>query len=374
MAQDARSRGPARPQHHGRQRQDLRGGARAQRRAGARGDAVVPRGHGGLRARDAGLAAARDRDDAGDRRPDRGAAHLGARVHGGRRRLLPRRRLRELRRPVGSASRPGRGAGAQPGQGGPARLRPLEGDEGGRGHLVGGPLGGRPPRLAHRMLGDGREGARPGVLDPRRGARPRLPASRERARAIAVRRASVRTGLDAQRAAALHGREDVEVDRERGDDPRRARHLGRGDGARVLPHGALAQADRLLGGDDDRSAGTGGDPPERASRRDAYVRRLGGVRRGARGRLQHARRPRGPPRLGPHGRPGRASPRPRRVRPRDARGPSGAPRRDRRAGRGARCGPGWARLRRGRPATGRDRISRLGSARRGLGYELVPRA
>ena len=86
---------------------------------------------------------------------------------------------------------------------------------------------------------------------------------------------------------------------------------------------------------------------------------------GARGRLQHARRPRGPPRLGPHGRPGRASPRPRRVRPRDARGPSGAPRRDRRAGRGARCGPGWARLRRGRPAAGRDRISRLGSARRG---------
>ncbi len=82
VAQDAGSRGPARPQHHGRQRQDLRGGARAQRRAGARGDRVVPRGHRGLRARDAGLAAARDRDDAGDRRADRGAARLGARVHG----------------------------------------------------------------------------------------------------------------------------------------------------------------------------------------------------------------------------------------------------------------------------------------------------
>ena len=47
----------ARPQHHGRQRQDLRGGARAQRRAGARGDALVPRGHRRLRARDARRAA-----------------------------------------------------------------------------------------------------------------------------------------------------------------------------------------------------------------------------------------------------------------------------------------------------------------------------
>ena len=38
-------RGDARPQHHRRQRQDLRGRARRERRARARGDGVVPRGH-----------------------------------------------------------------------------------------------------------------------------------------------------------------------------------------------------------------------------------------------------------------------------------------------------------------------------------------
>ena len=92
----------------------------------------------------------------------------------------------------------------------------------------------------------------------------------------------------------------------------------------------------------------------------------------ARGRLQHARRPRDPPRLGAHGRPGRASPRPRRVRPRDARVPPRAPRRGRRAGGGARRGPGRAQLRRGRPAPGRDRISRLGGARRGRGLRARP--
>ena len=47
------------------------------------------------------------------------------------------------------------------------------------------PWGRGRPGLAHRVLGDGREGARPGVLDPRRRARPRLPTPRERARPVA---------------------------------------------------------------------------------------------------------------------------------------------------------------------------------------------
>ena len=68
--------------------------------------------------------------------------------------------------------------------------------------------------MAEELLG-------PGVRDPRRRARPRLPAPRERARAVARARPRVRADLDAQRDAALHRREDVEVDGER--DRRSAR-------------------------------------------------------------------------------------------------------------------------------------------------------
>ena len=42
----------------------------------------------------------------------------------------------------------------------PAGLRALEGAQGGRGHLLGVALGRRPARLAHRVLGDGRDRAR----------------------------------------------------------------------------------------------------------------------------------------------------------------------------------------------------------------------
>ena len=45
--------------------------------------------------------------------------------------------------------------------------------------------------------------------------------------------------------------------------PRRARRVGARDAARLLPDGALAQADRLLGGDD----GAGGGPPRHAAER-----------------------------------------------------------------------------------------------------------
>ena len=53
-------------------------------------------------------------------------------------------------------------------------------------------VGPGPAGLAHRVLGDGREAPRAGVRDPRRRARPRLPAPRERARAVARARPRVR--------------------------------------------------------------------------------------------------------------------------------------------------------------------------------------
>ena len=76
-------------------------------------------------------------------------------------------------------------------------------------------MGPRPPGLAHRVLGDEREVPRHRVRDPRRRPRPRLPASRERDRAVAVARPSVRAALDAQRDAPLPRREDAQVARQR---------------------------------------------------------------------------------------------------------------------------------------------------------------
>src|SRR5438132_158692 len=81
-------------------------------------------------------------------------------------------------------------------------------------------LGARPAGVAHRVLGARGGVPRPELRDPRRRPRPRLPPPRERARAVTFARASVRTHLDAQRDAALHRREDVEVGRQRRDDPR----------------------------------------------------------------------------------------------------------------------------------------------------------
>ena len=118
----------------------------------------------------------------------------------------------ELRRALRAPARPDRGAGAEPAEGGPARLRALEGDEGGRGHLLGLALGPRPARLAHRVLRDGREDARARVRDPRRRPRPRLPPPRERARAVAgasdgrSRRSGCTTGCSSSPARRCRSR------------------------------------------------------------------------------------------------------------------------------------------------------------------------
>ena len=81
----ARLARPPRRQHHRRRRQDLsaraRGGSRLARARGAL-RAGLPRGHRPARARAAGRRAARDRDDAADRRADRGARAARARLRG----------------------------------------------------------------------------------------------------------------------------------------------------------------------------------------------------------------------------------------------------------------------------------------------------
>ena len=174
--------------------------------------------------------AAGDRDDARDRRADRGADRRGARLRGGRRRLLRRAELRPLRRALGPAPRRGRvrragragGAQARPG-----RLRALEGDEARRGHVVALALGRRSAGLAHRVLGDGRAAAGARVRGARRRARPDLPPPRERDRAVvldrpsASRRSGRTTGM-----LRLRRREDVEVGGQHRPAPRRARPLG----------------------------------------------------------------------------------------------------------------------------------------------------
>ena len=72
-----------------------------QREARGRRRALVRRGHRPARPRPPGPRAARDRDDPGDRRADRGAGRARPRLRGRRRRLLPRRPLRRLRPAVG---------------------------------------------------------------------------------------------------------------------------------------------------------------------------------------------------------------------------------------------------------------------------------
>ena len=129
------------------------------------------------------------RDDRADQGPHPGPARQRLGLRGRRRRLLPRAlrpRLRLAEPPVGRRHGPGGGGRRLRSQGGSARLRALEGPEGGRGHRLGRALGPRAPGLAHRVLGDGRGGARRRLRGPQRRQRPDLPAPRERGRADAA--------------------------------------------------------------------------------------------------------------------------------------------------------------------------------------------
>ena len=226
LARDEWLRDEARRQRHRHQRQDLRRRAGRERAARRRRDALVRRGHRSARARAAGRRADRGRDRLRPDRDDRAARRARLRVRVGRRRLLPRRAVPRVRPPERPAARPGRGAGAERAQGRSSRLRALEGEQARRGHVVGVALGPRSPGLAHRVLGHVGEAPRPGVRDPRRGARPRVPAPRERDRPVALARPAVRAHLDAQRDAALRRRGDAQVRRQRRLAEGRARPRG----------------------------------------------------------------------------------------------------------------------------------------------------
>ena len=142
--------------------------------------------------------------------------------------------------------------------------------------------------------------------------------------------------------------------------------VGARDGAALPDDGPLAQAARVLAGDDDGRGRAGREPSQRAARRDPRRRATGmPLAARARRRLQHACSARRVPPLGPRGRARRAAPR---ARPSSGSARSGdaveAPAEV--VGARARAGGGarGARLRRvGSPAR-RDRRGRLGGARR----------
>ena len=118
-------------------------------RAGARDDRGLHRRHRGARARPARPRAAGQRDDRADRRADRAADRGRACLRGRRRRLLLGPVLPQLRRTIAPPRRPdgpGRGGRGRRPQARPARLRALEGPQGGRGHGLGRRPGGRAGR------------------------------------------------------------------------------------------------------------------------------------------------------------------------------------------------------------------------------------
>ena len=290
---------------------------------------------------------------------------LGARLPGGRRRLLPRRELPRLRpalrppRRRGGHAQPLRGAGAERAQGGPARLRALEGAQGGRGHLVGLALGPRPSRLAHRVLGDGRgstsgRSSRSTAAGSTSSSRTTRTSSRSRGRSATSSRSSgCTTGCSGSRARRCRSRSAT--------SSRCARRSTRGDARRCSSTSSVAHWRKPIDFSDEmlqqaraqaesfrnvfRSPSeTGGD--------------WDGFRRSARRRLQHAGGARGDARL--------ARPRPPAARARGLRARVAC------RGREAPAEAGGARARtcrgagaeatspRGRPAARRDRGRRAG--------------
>ena len=184
----ADTRYEARPQHHGHQRQDLRRGAgrraRARRRRRRSGTSRTRRRSGSAMPDVAADSPTETMPEIS--RDDRGAHRARARLRVGRRRLLPRRALRGLRalsRVSGSTR--SRSRSRTRAKEDPRDFALWKATKEGEDTLWESPWGVGSPGLAHRVLRDGREAARAGVLDPRRRARSRLPAPRERARAVA---------------------------------------------------------------------------------------------------------------------------------------------------------------------------------------------
>ena len=171
------------------------------------------------------------------------------RLRGRRRRLLPRALPSRVRRagPL-QRGRPGRAAGrrrrADHAQGGPARLRAVEGVEAGRA-LLGHAVGSGPPGLAPGVLRDGAPLSGHELRHPRRRRRPDLPAPRERAGAVARVRRQVHQLLDAQRLGHPQEREDVQVAGQLGAGHRTGQAVPAGGPALLPRHPALPLDDRV---------------------------------------------------------------------------------------------------------------------------------
>ena len=242
--------------------------------------AEYTRRHRRPRARPSRPRAAGVRDDGRDHRLHRHAGRGRPRLRRRRRRLLPRALGPGVRQPLPpppGGHGPGRGGGGRRAQAGPARLRPLEGPQGGRGHVVGVTLGGRPPGVAHRVLGDGRAAARRRLRDPRGRLGPAVPPPRERGLPDARRpRAGAGPAVDAQRDGAADGREDGQVGGQHRAPARAARRATTPRRCRDVPDLRATTASRW--------------PSPRPSSRTppggcgASARRCGGSRRASRAR------------------------------------------------------------------------------------------
>ena len=237
-------------QHHRRRRQDHQEGQRRRTRPGGGGGGVhrrLRRGHRPARHPAPRRGAQGHRDHRRDHRPGLPAHLRRARLRGGRQRVLQGaqlRRLRQAQRPAHRRARGGRARRRRARQGRPPRLRRLEGRQAGRAGL-GQPLGPRPARLAHRVLGHGPALPRRRVRRARRRPRPHLPAPRERDRPERSGGPAVRQGLDAQRHDPQRGREDGQERRQHLPAARGARPLRPRRRAHVLPDDALPQPARV---------------------------------------------------------------------------------------------------------------------------------
>ena len=204
--------------------------------AGAR-DRVVPRGHGRLRPRHARPPAAGDRLDPGDRRVHRASSSTRGFAYAVDGDVYFRvARDPGLRAALGSAARPGRGAGAERAQGGPARLRALEGEQGRRGHLRGtrrggaaGPAGTSSARRWPRSCSGRR--SRSTAAGSTSSSRTTRTSSRSRSRsATSSRKIWMHNGM-----LRFVGEKMSKSLGNVADDPRGAGRVGQGDAAALLP-------------------------------------------------------------------------------------------------------------------------------------------
>ena len=297
---------------------------RAQRRAGARDDrrttSPTPTGSGSAGPTTSRCAIGDDRAEI--------VALIEALIERGhayaveRRRLLPRAPLPRVRRAVAPRRRPdgpGRGRRGRRPQGGPARLRAVEGAEGGRGHRLGRALGPRAgpgwhiecSAMAEELLGRR-------LRHPRRRHRPRLPPPRERGGADArgARRARWRgSGCTTACCELGEPRRCPSRSATSARSARRSTQLGRDAlvlyfcgghyrqpiafSRRALDEARRAACERI------RDAGA---PARRRARRRSRLAPLrDALLRRARRRLQHAAGAGGAVRLGARGQPARRS-------------------------------------------------------------------